>query len=288
MELKQLIYFKAVAEHGTMIKAAEVLHITQPGLTRSIKALEEELHIALFERRAGRLYLSEAGAAALKYVNRILTVQEQFVRDMRDRSEKEQQSIRIASCALSPSWLLTTAISSISPNVEITVELVSQDDAQRILHGSDYDLTITTYDVTENDIESVPFLDEHLYAIVPDDSPFSRRKSIRMEELDGQTIHIYNDIGFWHDLCKAKLPNSRFKYYRDQQMLIMMRETVPCYSFVSDISRKNQQKKILGTAIPLSDQDLNVTYYVSILHRKDKPFLSSIYQAVKEIDFSSL
>ena len=57
MNLTHLKFFIAVAEHGSTTKAAEVLHITQPAVTRGIRQLEDELKVALFERlpRAMRL-----------------------------------------------------------------------------------------------------------------------------------------------------------------------------------------------------------------------------------------
>jgi len=49
MDLKRLRTFLAVAEHGTVSKAAEVLHITQPALSRQISSLEHEFGFELFE-----------------------------------------------------------------------------------------------------------------------------------------------------------------------------------------------------------------------------------------------
>lgn len=49
MELRQLKYVLAIAKYGTMLKAAEELYISQSGLTRSLKSLENELGIELFD-----------------------------------------------------------------------------------------------------------------------------------------------------------------------------------------------------------------------------------------------
>jgi DNA-binding transcriptional ArsR family regulator len=63
MEIYQLRAFVTVAKIGHLTRAAEVLHVTQPAVTGQIKALEEELGIALFDRRPGRI-CSPARASA--------------------------------------------------------------------------------------------------------------------------------------------------------------------------------------------------------------------------------
>jgi len=61
MELRQLEYFLAVVEHGTLTKAAAALHMAQPSLSQMIKTLERDLGTQLFHRVGRRLVLSPAG-----------------------------------------------------------------------------------------------------------------------------------------------------------------------------------------------------------------------------------
>ena len=61
MELRTLRYFLAVCEHGTMSRAAEALHVTQPALSRQIAALERELGTPLLERHSRSVTPTEKG-----------------------------------------------------------------------------------------------------------------------------------------------------------------------------------------------------------------------------------
>ena len=61
MELRDLEYFLAVAREGSLTGAAKVLHLSQPGITRSLKALEEELGKQLIIRGNRGVSLTEEG-----------------------------------------------------------------------------------------------------------------------------------------------------------------------------------------------------------------------------------
>ena len=61
MELKQLEYFRAIVDAGTISGAARDLHMTQPPLSYQMKMLEEELQVPLFLRGTKKITLTEAG-----------------------------------------------------------------------------------------------------------------------------------------------------------------------------------------------------------------------------------
>ncbi len=71
MNLTHLEYFRAVARMGNVTKAAEHLHVTQPTISNSLKTLENELGVQLFERRGRSLVLNATGSEFLKSVNSI-------------------------------------------------------------------------------------------------------------------------------------------------------------------------------------------------------------------------
>lgn len=61
MDVKQLEYFRAIVDAGTISGAARVLHMTQPPLSYQVKMLEEELQVQLFLRGTKKITLTEAG-----------------------------------------------------------------------------------------------------------------------------------------------------------------------------------------------------------------------------------
>ena len=72
MELYQLRSFVAIAELGQLTRAAEKLHVSQPAVSAQLKALEDKLGLALFERTATGMVLTTPGARLLKEAEKVL------------------------------------------------------------------------------------------------------------------------------------------------------------------------------------------------------------------------
>lgn len=84
MEIRVLKYFLAVAQEESVTKAAEVLHTTQPNLSRQLNALEEELGKKLFERGTRKIVLTEEGMFLRKRAKEITELAERTETDIID------------------------------------------------------------------------------------------------------------------------------------------------------------------------------------------------------------
>ena len=72
MELRQLRYFVAIVDHGSLSRAALVLHVAQPALTQQIHQLEEELGAQLLHRSAQGVLATDAGKIFYEHAQAIL------------------------------------------------------------------------------------------------------------------------------------------------------------------------------------------------------------------------
>lgn len=98
MDLKQLKYFLAVAEHLNFSRAAESLYISQPTLSHQIAELEKELGAELFLRDRRKVFLTPAGGSLLPLAHKTLDcVQE--IRDLAQRGFPEDDTLRSLSLA---------------------------------------------------------------------------------------------------------------------------------------------------------------------------------------------
>jgi DNA-binding transcriptional LysR family regulator len=72
MELSELEAFVTISRAGGFTRAAELLHLSQPAISRRIELLERELGAPLFERLPSGIRLTEAGLALLPYAQQVL------------------------------------------------------------------------------------------------------------------------------------------------------------------------------------------------------------------------
>ena len=84
MESGDLRFFEAVARLGVMTRAAEELHTVQSNVTARIRALEQDLGAALFERHAAGVTLTDAGRRLLPYAQRVSQLLHEAGRAARD------------------------------------------------------------------------------------------------------------------------------------------------------------------------------------------------------------
>jgi DNA-binding transcriptional LysR family regulator len=134
MDLRRLRAFASVAEHGTVLRAAQVLHITQPALSRQIGGLERELGFALFERIGRRLLLTPRGEQFLRDSRSLLAHARAVSERAQDLRRGGSGVLRVAASALTiegafPAFLHRHA--GHAPDVQLA--LIEEDDPARHL-----------------------------------------------------------------------------------------------------------------------------------------------------------
>lgn len=118
MDVTALEYFKIIAENGSLTKAAQKLHITQPAMSAMLKKLEDELGTPLFDRSPNRIYLNKTGEIALIHVNTILRNVEQMKADILS-SAQQIQTLSISFCDPGVRWFSVPRFSVAHPDVQL-------------------------------------------------------------------------------------------------------------------------------------------------------------------------
>ena len=98
--LQQLKYFRELANNGHLTRTAEQLYITQTTLSNTIKNLESQLGVKLFDRTGRTIQLNEAGKIYLAYVNEALQALDNAAVALEDHKQGKQQAVAVAT----PCW----------------------------------------------------------------------------------------------------------------------------------------------------------------------------------------
>lgn len=184
--LRQLEAFVAVAEHGSYIKAARALGISQPGLTASILRLEDLLGVRLFDRTTRSVALTAAGADFLLPIRRVLGDLGLAVEDLRDIGQRGRGRVVFA-------CLPSIAARLVGPTMRqfvrrypgVAVKIFDGDAASvaRRVRMREADFGISSTPDPDPDIDYRPLLRDRCCAVSASDHPLARASSVAFAEL---------------------------------------------------------------------------------------------------------
>lgn len=196
MELRQLRQVIVLSETLNFHRAAEQLHIAQPPLSTSIKKLEEELGVLLFERLNTGLRLTAAGEVVLKHAKRTLFFADEVRRAARDGATGEQGLLRIGFVGSATYALMPQIIRGFRrqyPRVDLVIEESTTMDLLRRVENHSLDLALVRYPVLAPTAALLTVLQlDHLVLAVSADSAFAQRSEIAIAELDGEAVIAYS------------------------------------------------------------------------------------------------
>ncbi len=191
MELYQLKYFQTVARLGHMTKAAQVLQISQPSLSRAIAQLEQEIGAPLFDRVGRGIRLNQYGEVLLRRVDFMLGDLERVQREIADLLGPEQGVVTLSVPQSSASVLLPRALGAfrqLHPGIRLQISNYREEQAAAVgvfncLNAGTVNLCLCTPPDESVHVSWKPVVKDTLYLAVPLAHPLAGRASIHLGEL---------------------------------------------------------------------------------------------------------
>lgn len=278
IEIYQLTQLTAIARHGTLSKAAEELHLSQPALSRSMQKLENELQVSLFIRQKNKIEFNENGKMAVEYAEKILN-QLQTMSEQIRYLDRSRHTISIGSCAPAPLWEIIPVLSDLYPDMTISTEMKENEVLLRGLTDKTYQMIILPYQVEMDGIQCVKYGEEHLFFSLPPAHPLSASKALYLKDLNGETMLLRSKIGFWNHIHKEKMPDTHFLIQEENFAFDELVKASALPSFTSDLVMKREGTVPNRVMVPISDKEANVTYYC--LHQTKNPnLLKRFFQGI--------
>lgn len=178
-----LLSLLEVSRHGSINRAAEALHISQPALTRNISHLEDELGIALLNRMAKGVVPTNPGLAVLAHARAIEAELNNLVREVAALKQNETAPLRIGATPIIASFFLATGLKAIHRDFQsLPVRVVESTRPHLLgmLRREELDLVVSTFpfDAIEEDLDQEPLFELDLQVIVRGSHPLAHRDNL--------------------------------------------------------------------------------------------------------------
>ena len=191
MDIRQLKYFITVAEEQNIGRAAAVLHISQPPLTRQIKALEDELGVLLFKRTHWGVELTQAGESLLDQARNIRSqvdlVKEQAKRAANGQAGRIDVGI-FGSAMLNIIPKILNSFVATNPDVKVVLHTLTKGRQIEALHQGRILIAFERYLPESKGLQVELVSKEELRVALNQRNPLAEQSFIRMDQLRNELI----------------------------------------------------------------------------------------------------
>ena len=188
MRIEQLEYFAAVTQHGSLRRASEKLHLSQPALSEAVSKLERELGVTLLDRRRSGARISRHGRELLQHMVEVLEAVDRLRRAAGDQ-KTTTRLVRLGTVNAATSTLLVPAVSAFNgthPGTTVEVLNMQQADIQLGLAEGSLDLGLVNELVGDDppvDLVGTDLFLGRPVVVLPGGHHLSQREAVTTEDL---------------------------------------------------------------------------------------------------------
>lgn len=196
MNIRDLTYLVAVADFRHFGKAAEACFVSQPTLSTQLKKLEDELNVLIFERNNKQVMLTNAGKVLITQARTILREVDELKQLAKLSSDPMSGPFKIGIIPTLGPYLLPHIISPLKarfPKCEFFLVEAKTEDCLKELQEGKLDAAIMALPVAETHFHCQPLFKEDFLLAVPKAHRLSKKKSIKLSDLDDETILLLEE-----------------------------------------------------------------------------------------------
>ena len=206
MEIRVLRYFLAIVREESITKAAELLHITQPTLSRQIAQMEEDMGVKLFDRGTRKIVLTNEGLLLRRRAEEILELVDKTERELAEQDEKVEGTVSIGCGDLAAVQMMPELIKKFReryPAVNFDLYTATAD---HIKDRMDRGLTDIGLLLEPINMEKYDYIrlnrEEQWVAVIPPDSPLAKLEYITPEDLRGMPLILPRRLNVQSELAR--------------------------------------------------------------------------------------
>jgi aminoethylphosphonate catabolism LysR family transcriptional regulator len=188
MNMVQMRSFHAVATTGSFVGASRLLNISQPTITTQVKSLEETYGVELFSRQGRGVQLTEYGRTLFALTQKTMANFQETVEFLKESKGLRIGHLRLAAVGSRQVVAVLTAFNRRYPKVNITVQFGNSRAVEQAILDYEVDIGFLGKLRTQARFHRVRFSHPEILVVVNPGHPWSRRKTIRIEELANQPM----------------------------------------------------------------------------------------------------
>lgn len=187
MNFTQLKAFQAVANNGSITKAAQLLHVSQPLVSKHLKNLEKDFGVKLFERNRGAAELTDAGSSLLRHANAILVHLDEARKELRaSKTSNKSDPLKIAGSYAASALLLPSLLVNFKNkhrDTSIILRTGTTREVKSMLLNSTVELALLNELPVNPEFVSEPFRKEKLVVFAAPNHPLAKKKRLTISDL---------------------------------------------------------------------------------------------------------
>ncbi len=286
MQVESLKMFCDLTETKSFTKAAQINGVTQSAVSQTISALEKRFKSLLIERSKKNFRLTPEGDVFYEYSKKILQIHDALQSKLQEIEDVVSGTIRLASVYSIGLHVLPPFVKKFlkrHPTVNVHVEYRRSDQVFENVLSNVVDLGLVAYPPRDPRLETILLGKDKLVLICPPQHPFAKRKSIKIEALNGQKF-----INFERDLPTRKALDKIFKDHRITVDQVMQLDNIETLKRAVEIDSGIAIVPEATVGMELSSQTLAVVQLeggvfsrqLGIIHKKNKVLSPAIKQFI--------
>jgi DNA-binding transcriptional LysR family regulator len=288
--LQQLRILKAIATEKNFTKAAELLYLSQPSLSKQIKTLEKNLDVLLINRENNKISLTENGKVFLEYSERILALCEESCRALIDLKNGERGNLTVGASQTIGTYLMPRVLALFAqnyPQIDLKVQVNSTRIIAKNVINREIDIAVVGGNIPDElkkNLTVENFVEDEFNLIVSRSHPFATKKIITKEDLyhlNFITLNSNSSIKKFIDniLTENQIETKQLKIIMQLNSIEGIKTAVSLGLGAAFVSSSAIEKEIkLKTVEILKIENISITRMLSIISNSE-------YYKAKAFDF---
>ena len=275
MDFDQLETFLEVARHASFSRAAEKRFRTQPAISSQIRGIEEEVGAKLFDRSGGKVSLTAAGKAFLKYVEETLDARKAMMVAIAEMERVPRGEIIVGANEGTCLHILPHVFSEFKkqyPEVSVNIKRADYAKVLESIIDNSVEFGVVSLPVNDNRLTVVLIHRDELVLIAPPNHPLGKMKSATIADASKYPL-IVPKAGHTRDAIEQLFHERRLKpnFTMELDSSELLKRFVAAEVGIGFISRSNVEEDVRAKAVSaIAIADAHVRRDLALVFRKDK------------------